>query len=62
MKEQGLAMMVFADVIKNYKNGIQNRNSYEKKLCQNKNEAGNVKFMFSYMQIYNQQVHDLLKR
>lgn len=46
-------MMVFADVIKNYKNGIQNRNSYEKKLCQNKNEAGNVKFMFSYMQIYN---------
>lgn len=53
MQEEGLAMMVFSDVIKNYRNGTQNIDKFEKKLSQHNIRCDNVQFMFSYMQIYN---------
>lgn len=49
-------MMCINDVLEEYKNqAIYNNKNKDKN--QNK---GEIKFAFSYMQIYNQQVHDLL--
>lgn len=42
-KEEGIAMLCFKDIIKEYKTDP------------------NMQFSLSYLQIYNEQVHDLLK-